>query len=841
MARGSKDLLKVLANGTNREILSLLRAEPTYPRRLAELVGITEGEAQKRLRLLEDHGVVKGQWVHVGRNVKRYTLEAKALRIEVGPDGLALRLEGEGVKPEPVKLAVAQEAVPAAEHVVGRDGERAEVARLLEAKGAAAVLGIAGAGKSSLAARFARGQDRPVFWTTLRGTEGAPQLLSRLAVFLGSRGEQELVAAYVHLDPGHDLNAQLAILGEGLGRQRALVVVDDVHQAKDEALRGALAALLDRAGAFRVLLAGRSLPKGLPRARLGVLSLGGLDAADTRRLLEAHGLAAPAAAAAQVHAKTGGHPLALTLLAESARGKGVAPGELARLLPETRIEAYLWEEVFSELAAEERQFLARLSVLRGPADAALAEAVTGDARARERFYALERRHLCTPVAEAWAVHDVVREFAAKLGQAGPEVHARAARALEARGGLTDGLEALHHHLDAGEVAAALALVKAESAGGAYRFVDNGLATPFAALLRRLAPLAHGTDRTLVHLEAARCLLSTGSFHDAAQDLDAAEHLLGPRAPPRLRALHLYLSGWGLARAGDYAQGSGLLGRAADLAAQAGDERLLADAVTERADALENAAKLAEAERELHRALDLARKVGDPWREAVVEAGLSRVTLHRGKHAEALKHLQRGLALAEALRDLRVEATLRRTRAEVHMFRGDDAKAWAEAEGYLATARRLGDPWTLGCALMDSAWIAARQGRFEQAEPLARELQPLHQRVPMMFFWVQAEGLLVASAAARQDWAEFERRAREHHATGALPWYYGQKLFGDLEARLTTLLTAEARPAVDRLRKEKNLEPWLRSALEGWVQGARPKPAKGRAVRARPSTARGSRA
>ena len=48
------------------------------------------------------------------------------------------------------------------------------------------------------------------------------------------------------------------------------------------------------------------------------------------------------------------------------------------------------------------------------------------------FYALERRHLCVPVGEGFVVHDVVREFAARLGKLGPETHARAARALGAK-------------------------------------------------------------------------------------------------------------------------------------------------------------------------------------------------------------------------------------------------------------------------------------------------------------------------------------------------------------------------------------------------------------------------
>ena len=283
MARGPKDLLKLLANGTNREILTLLRVEATYPRRLAELVGITEGEVQKRLKSMEEHGLVKGQWVHVGKNVKRYTLEASVVRVEVGPDGVALRIEG--ARQAPVKLAPSLEQVPAADHILGRADESKALGAALEAKPAVALVGLAGVGKTGLAARFAREQPRPVFWATLRGTEGAPQLLSRLAVFLTSRGEGELMSSFVHLDASSDLNPQMALVAQGLQRLGALVVVDDVHKAQDERLRALLATLLELAGAYRVLLLGRSLPKGFPRAALTVLPVDGLSADDKVELL----------------------------------------------------------------------------------------------------------------------------------------------------------------------------------------------------------------------------------------------------------------------------------------------------------------------------------------------------------------------------------------------------------------------------------------------------------------------------------------------------------------------------------------------------------------------------
>jgi DNA-binding Lrp family transcriptional regulator/tetratricopeptide (TPR) repeat protein len=819
MARGSRDLLKLLANGTNREILSVLRAEATYPRRLAELVGITEGEAQKRLRQMEGHGLVKGQWVHVGKNVKRYTLEAKALRVEVGPEGLSLSLEGAGAR-APVRLAASPEAVPAAEHVVGRAAEMAEVGRLVEEKGAVALLGIAGTGKTSLAARFARAQPRPVFWTTLRGTEGAPTLLSRLAVFLGSCGLHEVVASYVHLDAGQDLNAQVALLTEGLARTGALVVVDDVHQAKDEALRGALAALLERCGPFRVLLSGRSVPKGLPRARLALVSLGGLDAGDTRAFLDTHGLPASAEEAEGVRQKTGGHPLALTLLAEAARHRHVELRELAALLPETRIEAYLWDEVFSDLGPEDRAFLSRLSVLRGPVDAGLAEEVAGDKRARERLYVLERRHLCNPVGDAYAIHDVVRQFAGPAGKARAESHQRAARAMEARGGLADALEAMHHHLEAAEPRGALAIARREADEHAYRFADMGLAQAYGALLERLAPAVRGEDRALVLLEAAACRLTVGPSEQALALLAEAGKLLGPRAPARLRLREMALGAHARHRMNDLPRAAREFGRVLELAAEEGEEEALDDALAGRANALEDQGKLGLAARDYLKALDRARRAGDLRKVAHIESGLARVRIHQRQQADALRHIERGLEAAEAFDDVRAESNLRRSLAEYWLFRKEYDRAWKAAEHYLQAARRLGDPWSVSCALTDAAWVAIHRRRFEDARHLAEEVGPLHARTPLPFFLAQAQAMLVLCAGALGPWEEFEAAARRSgDPTGQLNWFYGSMFIADLQRTLAEVLPAEARPDVERaLRDPRPLAPWVRGGLEDFLGG-----------------------
>ncbi|HEV8361246.1 MAG TPA: hypothetical protein VGR28_12410, partial [Candidatus Thermoplasmatota archaeon] len=478
---------------------------------------------------------------------------------------------------------------------------------------------------------------------------------------------------------------------------------------------------------------------------------------------------------------------------------------------------YLWEEVFSDLGAEDRTFLSRISVLHGPVDLALAAAVAQEERARERFYALERRHLCVPVGEAFVIHDVVRQFAAKLGKVGPETHARAARALLQRGDLSDALEAMGHFLEAGQPREALALVRRELDDPSYRFVDMGLAAAYDAVLQRLAPALDLEERAAVLLERAHCQITIGPSRDALALLDEADRA-APKAAARLKLRRFFLEAEARYRANEPALSAKLYTRVMELAERSGDARVVADALLGRANAQEDQGKFALAVRDYTRALAVSRAEGDSRRVALLEAGLARTMIHTARRGEALRHLQAGLEAAQAFDDVRAEANLRRAMTEFWLFQRDYDKAWDAAENYLAASQRLGDPWGVCCALTDSAWIAVHRRRFPDAERLAREVMRIHRRTPLPFFEEQAEAMMVLCAGATGRWAEFEAAARALSPTAAgMQWFYGTVYINDLERALEELLTPADLPMAQRMLKQRGLAPWVREPLERFAR------------------------
>ncbi len=94
------DILALLSNPTNRALICELEAGPSYPRALARRLGVTEGQAQRRLRQLADAGLVVGGWHHDGKTVKRYSLSVGEVRLEFS-DGTIRPVLGDAVGPTP--------------------------------------------------------------------------------------------------------------------------------------------------------------------------------------------------------------------------------------------------------------------------------------------------------------------------------------------------------------------------------------------------------------------------------------------------------------------------------------------------------------------------------------------------------------------------------------------------------------------------------------------------------------------------------------------------------------------------------------------------------------------
>ena len=192
-----------------------------------------------------------------------------------------------------------------------------QLAQLLQRERRAALCGLAGMGKSTLAAAYAHGYARshPVFWLTCGAalTDSPGELLRQLALFVLAFGGQSLAApALVRRiaageTPG-PLRQQIFVLASEVGQLRApLFVFDEAHLiARDEQLQELLHKLAQLAPYSRQLFLTR---EWLELQDLPHLMVSGLAREEASALYQALASAPPPSAAA--------HPALATLPASS--------------------------------------------------------------------------------------------------------------------------------------------------------------------------------------------------------------------------------------------------------------------------------------------------------------------------------------------------------------------------------------------------------------------------------------------------------------------------------------------------------------------------------------------
>lgn len=82
--------IKLIGNATNRALLAELSRSPSYPRALADRLGLSEDHVQRKLRSLEEAGLVHGAWAHFDRTVKQYEMTASALIFDMESGGVTI-------------------------------------------------------------------------------------------------------------------------------------------------------------------------------------------------------------------------------------------------------------------------------------------------------------------------------------------------------------------------------------------------------------------------------------------------------------------------------------------------------------------------------------------------------------------------------------------------------------------------------------------------------------------------------------------------------------------------------------------------------------------------------
>jgi ATP/maltotriose-dependent transcriptional regulator MalT len=375
---------------------------------------------------------------------------------------------------------------------VGREAELASYAEKLNRTQLVVISGMAGVGKTALAAVLVRQEAKlgKIFWHSFQARESVQIMMWELAGFLAWHGQAELwrLLQSAQLTGGEIPPPEMLLnyLFELVHGRNYLLCFDDFHFVEDDPGLNKLVKRLKAAvaaGEVAIIITTRRLPDFVPA--VDGTPLQGLDQVDAGQLLARHGLFLPPALLAELHKITAGNAQFLILAIEILQ-RAADPAKLIHRLAEADdVERYLMAEVDEGLSGNEQAVMGAVAVLMGyPGTREAIEAVLNQDNVWRSLRYLTDRHLLSvnegETGKEYRQHAMVQAFYYQLlsqPQRG-RMHRRAAEYYQNT--LSDWLKAGLHFERAGDYQEAARLATADVLG----LINRGQAPQLGELLQR---------------------------------------------------------------------------------------------------------------------------------------------------------------------------------------------------------------------------------------------------------------------------------------------------------------------------------------------------------------------
>jgi tetratricopeptide (TPR) repeat protein len=290
---------------------------------------------------------------------------------------------------------------PEIDEFVGRSRELAYYAAMLTAHHLAVISGMAGVGKTALAATLAHqtSQADHIFWHSFREREGIEVIVWKLAAFLAWHGQEDLWRMLQSArqtggqpPPPETLFDYLLQMVEG---RTYLLCFDDLHLVEDDPL---LVRLMERlraalvAGRLSLVITARRIPSFVQTVQADILA--GMNAEDARLLLIRWGLPLPEPLFDRLYARTGGNAQFMTLAMNVLHQEADPTSAIDRLVESDNVERYLLAEVDEGLTEQEQAVMGAVAVFLGyPGTQDAVEAVLDGESVGRTLRQLTDRHL----------------------------------------------------------------------------------------------------------------------------------------------------------------------------------------------------------------------------------------------------------------------------------------------------------------------------------------------------------------------------------------------------------------------------------------------------------------
>jgi tetratricopeptide (TPR) repeat protein len=649
---------------------------------------------------------------------------------------------------------------------VGRSKELEALTRAIGDPRVFVVRGVAGIGKSSLAAEACerlRGTCN-LYWHRIRSWDTRLSILAGLAEFLDPVGRPGLRAV---LHRG-ETEAADRVVREDLPGSRSTLIFDDVQEAGPEVvdfLRFLKEVVADTPDARAILLSRRAIPVYDRRDvtilhRVQEIDLQGLAAKEIEGLLASEPGGAQLVRTAR---RLGGHPLFLELLRSTTRD-----GISAESLKDVR--RFVEEEIYSDLSEAERRMMKVAALYAVPFPK---EVLFGDpSMSHDVLLSLTAKSLVRPVAENnFGVHDTIRDFFSSI----LTPHEREAFAPTAADHLVrlsqeatadnDFITALNCLSNAVELAQGPSRQATlyETLGDTHEHIGD---LP-AALTSYREAINRREDREGVarlHRKIAAAVEIRGLAGPANKEIEAGFASLGDMPSVERGWLNfvqcriaIRQEEWGEARKYGEAALVAFQG-AADASGQARTKLELANVL------INGQGDPAEAEDYLTSALELADPVGEPDFRARVHIVLANLYANRiGDAPRAARHIAAVEAIEGSITDSHVRRSLLFLQGWFALFQQADFPiADARFTEALQLARRIHAPSSLSFAKLGQAYVAYFQGKLEEAREAFERCVAEIDAQGFFGYAMEARWMVAECCLRLGDLSGFLRIAQEFH-------------------------------------------------------------------------------
>jgi predicted ATPase/Tfp pilus assembly protein PilF/predicted Ser/Thr protein kinase len=184
--------------------------------------------------------------------------------------------------------------------------------------------------------------------------------------------------------------------------------------------------------------------------------------------------------------------------------------------------------------------------------------------------------------------------------------------------------------------------------------------------------------------------------------------------PGVLAKAYFAAGFAALGQGDYPQAMPFFEESLELAREAGEARLEAQALQQIGWLVMTQGKTEEARELAGHALDVAREIGDKLVQSGALNILAEIAAEEGDDSTANGLYEQSLALRRELGDKRLIANSVLTLGRAELTRGDHARASVLLLEGCALARELDDTWSVSVALINLGRVALRNGEFAEA-------------------------------------------------------------------------------------------------------------------------------